>query len=158
MIYDLSFHAASASTTPDSSVYISPSVFLAASIASKSAAPVLYYLDTPTDLIDRLSDTARYNNKRPISIQNFCANLTLYALDEITAGQIAAEFVLLGGEVAQALKIKQAIDARATEAAKLQYVELLQAVVWKIHSPIDPIFHNADGTINKALVRSMLEL
>ncbi|MBT8143456.1 MAG: hypothetical protein KJO55_02080 [Gammaproteobacteria bacterium] len=111
-----------------------------------------------TDLIDRLGHEARNLGRWRIPVARFNSGLTLYALGSASAAQVATGFDLQGDELAQAQAVRTVLDGKTGMAAKFQYLEKLQAVVIRIADPNDTIFHDGGGNIDKAAVRTALEI
>ena len=107
-----------------------------------------------TDLIDRVGGV---DETRPqLLVEQFIAGFKLYALGLKTKLQASQDWDLQGQEQVQANALADELDSRVGFAAKLQYLETIHAVFALIESPNDTIYHNQDGSINKALVQSDL--
>lgn len=106
------------------------------------------------DLIDRLSG----QTTRPkLPVHQFIAGLRLYAAGKATKAEIAAAWDLQGDEATQATALANVIDGK-TAANKVPYALLVDAVALLLEVSEDTIFHNVDGTINKAKVKTVLEI
>ena len=111
-----------------------------------------------TDLIDRLSHEAGNLGRWRIPVARFNSGLTLYALGVASAAQIAAGFDLQGNELTQAQAVRAVLDGKVLITAKFEYLQKLQAVVIRLADPNDTIFHDGGGNIDKAAVKSALEI
>lgn len=102
------------------------------------------------DLIDRLAGTTIERPK--INLHRFMAAQRLYALGEWTRAALAAEFSLQGDEVTQATILADRIDAQTGAANKTLYILRLESVMMCLEDGSDRLYHNADGTVNRAKV------
>ena len=101
------------------------------------------------DLIDRISGQT---DRPKINLHRFMAMERLYALGEWTGAEVAAEFDLVGDELDQALQLKAQIDAQTGFTNKAGYVLRAESVFMCVEDGEDTLYHNVDGTINKAQV------
>lgn len=99
------------------------------------------------DLIDRISGQT---DRPKINLHRFMAAERLYALAEWTGTEISTEFDLQGDELTQALQLKAQIDAQTGFTNKANYVLRAESVFMCIEDGDDGLYHNQDGTINKA--------
>lgn len=112
-----------------------------------------------TDLIDRLSgESKEHDPVRPkIPAHQFNAGLGLYVAGKITAAEAQQDFDLQGDELTQANALIAVYDGKNT-TQKLIYHEVVKAVAYKMEHSEDTIYHNPDGTIDKAAVAVDLEI
>lgn len=102
------------------------------------------------DLIDRLAGT---DSSRPkINLHRWLGAQRLYALGEWTRAQIATEFDLQGDEATQGVAIANNIDAQSTVLNKVVYILRLESVGMCIEDLQDRLYHNADGSLNRAKI------
>ena len=106
------------------------------------------------DLIDRLAGTATDRPKLPV--HQFIAGLRLYAAGLATKAEIAADWDLQGDEATQAAALATVVDGKGTAANKALYALQVDAVCMLLEHHQDHIVHNADGTVNKAKVKTLL--
>ena len=105
------------------------------------------------DLIDRIAGMADVGEVRPkINLHRFMGTERLYALGEWTGAEIAAEFDLQGDELTQANQLKAQIDAQTGVADKALYILRVESVCMCLEDGADRLYHNQDGTINRAKV------
>jgi len=102
------------------------------------------------DLIDRISGAAIDRPK--INLHRFMAAERLYALGEWTRTELAAEFDLQGDEASQGVQLADRIDAQSNITNKIVYLMRLESVMMCIEDGDDRLYHNPDGTVNKAKV------
>ena len=102
------------------------------------------------DLIDRLAGTTTERPK--INLHRFVGAEQLYALGEWTRQQIAAEFDLQGDEAAQGVQLADAIDVASPALNKLIYIMRVNSVLMCMEDGDDRLYHNPDGTVNRAKV------
>ena len=108
------------------------------------------------DLIDRLAGTTTERPK--INLHRFIGAEQLYALGEWTRAQVAAEFDLQGDEIAQGVQLADKIDAASTALNKVIYILRIQSVMMCMEDGDDRLYHNADGTVNRAKVAEDLQI
>ena len=102
------------------------------------------------DLIDRLAGTT---NERPkINLHRFVGVERLYAFGEWTRAQIAAEFDLQGDEAGQAGQLADEIDSNVQPSNKALYIARVESVCMCLEDGDDRLYHNTDGTVNRAKV------
>ena len=102
------------------------------------------------DLIDRIAGT---DDSRPkINLHRFMAAERLYALGEWTGAQLAAEFDFQGDELTQAMQLKAQIDGQTGAANKTLYILRVESVCMCLEDGQDRLYHNEDGTVNRAKV------
>ncbi|MHC4413228.1 MAG: hypothetical protein ACYSW6_09735 [Planctomycetota bacterium] len=104
------------------------------------------------DLIDRISGQDETRPK--LLIEQFVAGLELYALGLKTKFQVSQDWDLQGQEQSQANAIATAVDSAVGLSAKLQLLAKIRAISSLVEMDSDTIYHNQDGTVNKALVIS----
>ena len=102
------------------------------------------------DLIDRLAGTTIERPK--INLHRFVGAEQLYALGEWTRQQIAAEFDLQGDEATQGGQLADAIDIASPALNKVIYILRINSVLMCMEDGDDRLYHNTDGTVNKAKV------
>ena len=108
------------------------------------------------DLIDRL---AGITIERPkINLHRFIGAEQLYALGEFTRAEVAAEFDLQGDEATQGVQLANAIDAASPALNKLIYIQRVNSVLMCMEDGDDRLYHNANGTVNKAKVAEDLQI
>jgi len=111
------------------------------------------------DLIDRLAGTSEVVDGRPkINLHRFMGAERLYALGEWTGAEIAAEFDLQGDELTQANQLKAQIDAQVGAEAKALYILRVESVCMCLEDSTDRLYHNQDGTVNRAQVYEDLQI
>jgi hypothetical protein len=110
------------------------------------------------DLIDRISGVSEGEGRPKIHLHRFMAAQRLYALGEWTRSEIATEFDLQGDEATQASHLADKIDAQTGTANKTVYVLRADAVFMCVEDGDDGLYHNADGTVDKAQVQEDLLL
>ena len=108
------------------------------------------------DLIDRLAGTDETRPK--IAVHQFTAGLVLYASGAVTGSEVAQDWDLQGAELTQANALAAAVDAKSTALLKTIYVLKVNSVCMLLEDTNDTIYHNPDGTINKARVAADLEI
>jgi len=101
------------------------------------------------DLIDRISGQT---DRPKINLHRFIGAERLYAFGEWTRVEIAAEFDLQGDEATQAGQLADVIDDNVQPVNKALYILRVESVCMCIEDGNDGLYHNPDGTINKALV------
>ena len=109
-----------------------------------------------SDLIDRISGAAVARSK--INLHRFIGAERLYAFAEWTRAQIATEFDLQGDEATQGGQLADKIDAATGAANKTLYILRCESVMMCIEDGGDRLYHNADGTVNKAKVYEDLQV
>lgn len=107
-----------------------------------------------SDLIDRISGKAVDRPK--INVHRFIGVERLYALGEWTRAEIAAEFDLQGDEATQGTTLADRIDGQSNVTNKVIYIMRVESVCMCIEDHEDRLYHNADGTVNKAKVQEDL--
>lgn len=106
------------------------------------------------DLIDRL---AGIDPDRPkIPVHQFAARLKLYAAGTITAAEAIQDWDLQGSELTQAQTLRSALDAQTGGLNKLIYCTKVESIFELTEIAEDRVYHNADGTIKKALIATHL--
>lgn len=101
------------------------------------------------DLIDRLSGQT---DRPKLPVHQFVAGLRLYAAALATRAEVAAAWDLQGDEATQATALADQVDLQTTAANKALYALRVDAVALLLEITEDTIYHNLDGTINKAKV------
>ena len=101
------------------------------------------------DLIDRISGQT---DRPKINLHRFIGCERLYALGEWGRAQIAAEFDLQGDEATQASALADNIDAETGASNKALYILRVESVCMCVEDGDDTLYHNPDGTIDKAQV------
>jgi len=101
------------------------------------------------DLIDRISGQT---DRPKINLHRFIGLERLYALGEWSRVQIAAEFDLQGDEATQGSALADNIDAQTGASNKALYILRVESVCMCVEDGEDTLYHNPDGTIDKALV------
>ena len=106
------------------------------------------------DLIDRISGASvRMDPPRPkINLHRFMGAERLYALGEWTRAEIAAEFDLQGDEATQGTQLADEIDAQSNITNKALYILRVESVCMCLEDSDDRLYHNQDGTVNRAKV------
>ncbi len=112
------------------------------------------------DLIDRLSGASKQEDPpRPqIKLHEFFSNLRLYAIGKMTAAETKVDLDLQGAELTQANLLIAELDTRVGATDKIEYVLQTEAVAAKLPDDTDTIYHNPDGTIDKARVQVDLDI
>jgi hypothetical protein len=108
------------------------------------------------DLIDRI--TGLDPSRPKINIHRFIATERLYAFGEWTRAQLATEFNLQGAEATQASQLADKIDAVTGATNKTLYILRAESVLMCIEDPDDRLYHNTDGTVNRAKVYEDLQV
>ena len=108
------------------------------------------------DLIDRLAGTTTERPK--INLHRFVGAEQLYAVGVFTRAEIAAEFDMQGDEATQGVQLADAIDAASTALNKVIYILRANSVLMCLEDGEDRLYHNANGTVNKAKVAEDLLL
>lgn len=111
------------------------------------------------DLIDRIVYDAAQTGRPAINMHRWVGVQRLYALSEWTAAQIGAEFDITGhaDEERQATQIKTAIDA-LNSTNRVIYLGRVEGVLYCAQDRDDRLYHNADGTLNKAKIFEDLQI
>ena len=102
------------------------------------------------DLIDRLAGTTTERPK--INLHRFVGAEQLYAVGVFTRAEIAAEFDMQGDEATQGVQLANAIDAASPALNKLIYIQRVNSVLMCVEDGGDRLYHNQDGTVNKAKI------
>jgi len=76
----------------------------------------------------------------------------LYAFGEWTRAQIAAEFDLQGDEAVQGTQLANQIDSNVQPSNKALYILRVESVCMCLEDGDDRLYHNPDGTVNRAKV------
>jgi len=76
----------------------------------------------------------------------------LYALGEWSRSALAAEFGLEGAAATQANQLADQIDAQTGASNKALYILRVESVCMCVEDGGDRLYHNTDGTVNKAKV------
>ena len=103
------------------------------------------------DLIDRISGES-VPDRPKINLHRFIAVERLYAFGEWTRAEIAAEFDLQGDEATQGAALADNIDAELKAVDKALYILRVESVCMCIEDGSDTLYHNPDGTVDKAKV------
>lgn len=103
------------------------------------------------DLIDRISG-ASVPDRPKLNLHRFMGAERLYAFGEWTRAQIAAEFDLQGDEATQGAALADNIDAQVGGSNKALYILRVESVCMCLEDGEDRLYHNQDGTVNKAKV------
>ena len=106
------------------------------------------------DLIDRLAGTG---DRPKINLHRFMGAEQLYTLGEWTRAEIATEFDLQGDEATQGALLADSIDGNSTALNKLIYVMRVNSVLLCLEDGDDRLYHNEDGTVNRAKVYEDLQ-
>ena len=102
------------------------------------------------DLIDRIAGTT---DERPkINLHRFIGVERLYAFGVWTRAEIAAEFDLQGDEATQAGALADQIDSNVQPSNKALYILRVESVCMCLEDHDDRLYHNPDGTVNRAKV------
>ena len=106
------------------------------------------------DLIDRISGASilQIPPRPKINLHRFVAVERLYALGEWSRAEVAAEFDLQGDEATQGGALADNIDAQTGASAKTLYILRVESVCMCVEDGDDTLYHNPDGTIDKAQV------
>jgi hypothetical protein len=115
------------------------------------------------DLIDRLAGTpALETDGRPkINLHRWMGVQRLYTGGEWTRAQIVAEFGLQGGEATQAGQLADKVDSFTGGSGPLNkviYLGRIEGVLMCMEDGNDRLYHNADGTLNRAKVLEDLQI
>lgn len=114
------------------------------------------------DLIDRISGISLSQSPpRPkINVHAWIGMQRLYALNVLTRTQVGTEFDIIGNvdEERQATQIANQIDAQSNATTKTIYVGRVEAVLLCVESARISFYRNPDGTVNKPLVFSHLQI
>lgn len=107
------------------------------------------------DLIDRISgESLNLVPSRPkINLHRFIGVERLYAFGEWTRTQIATEFDLQDDEATQAGLIADKIDGEIGASNKALYILRVESVMLCTEDHLDRLYHNGDGSVNKAKVQ-----
>lgn len=111
-----------------------------------------------TDFIDRLEGASVDHDppREVIDNHQFWAGYLLYADGAWTAAEARGFFDLQGDELTQVLSFKAVLDAISTLAGKNAYLAKAEAIGLWIQTGGDTVYHNPDGSINKARVAADL--
>ena len=109
------------------------------------------------DLIDRISG-ASVPDRPKINLHRFIGAERLYAFGEWTRGEIAAEFDLQGDEATQGAALADNIDGVPQAEAKALYILRVESVCMCLEDHNDRLYHNPDGTVNKAKVLEDIQI
>ena len=105
------------------------------------------------DLIDRIAGTGGVTETgRKLNLHRFIGVERLYAFGEWTRGEVAAEFDLQGDEATQAGQLADEIDANVQPSNKVLYILRVESVCMCLEDRRDGLYHNPDGTVNRAKV------
>ncbi len=102
------------------------------------------------DLIDRLAGTT--GSRPKLNLHRWIGVQRLYAFGEWTRTQIATEFDLKGDEATQAAVLADKIDAQTGASNKTLYILRVESVLMCLEDSTDRLYHNVDGTVNRAKV------
>lgn len=112
------------------------------------------------DLIDRIAgrlDDGSGATRPKIPIHSFIGGYRLYVAGLVTRAELAQDYDLQGDELTQAVALADAVDAESTALAKMRYVLTVEGVCFRIEDhEDDTLYHNPDGTIDKAKVAADL--
>ncbi len=113
------------------------------------------------DLIDRIAGTG--DRSRKINLHRWLGVQRLYTLAEWTRVQIGTEFDITGNvdEERQATQIADKIDSFGGGSGPLNkviYIGRLEGVFMCLEDSNDKLYHNGDGTVNKAKVFEDLQI
>ncbi len=114
------------------------------------------------DLIDRIAGTNR-DVRHKINLHRWIGVQRLYALNEWTRAQIAADFDLIGfvDEERQATQIATVIDSFTGGNASLNkiiYIGRIEGVMMCMEDSNDRLYHNTDGTLNRPKILEDLQI
>lgn len=104
------------------------------------------------DLIDRIAGMGMDPPRPKINLHRFIGVERLYAFGEWTRAEVAAEFDLQGDEATQAGQLADEIDGNAKAADKALYILRVESVCMCLEDGSDRLYHNADGSVNRAKV------
>jgi len=102
------------------------------------------------NLIDRIVGDDPTRPK--INLHRFMGVERLYALGELTGGEIATEFDLQGNEATQAGLLADEIDSQVGASDKALYILRVESVLMCLEDHDDRLYHNPDGSVNTARV------
>lgn len=102
------------------------------------------------DLIDRIAGTTLERPK--INLHRFIGAERLYAFEEWTRADIAAEFDLQGNELTQAEQLADKIDSNVQPVNKALYILRVESVCMCLEDGEDRLYHNQDGSIDRPRV------
>ena len=113
------------------------------------------------DLIDRIAGEGDHSRK--INLHRWVGVQRLYALAEWTRAQIGAEFGITGNvdEERQATQIADKIDSFTGNNGprdKIIYIGRVEGVFMCLEDYSDRLYHNGNGTVNKAKVFEDLQI
>jgi len=112
------------------------------------------------DVIDRISGASvdMVPSRPKLNLHRFMGAERLYAFGEWTGAQIVTEFDLQGDELTQATQIKTNIDAASNATNKTLYILRVESVLMCLEDGDDRLYHNTDGSVNKAKVYEDLQI
>jgi hypothetical protein len=108
-----------------------------------------------TDLVDRIAGTG---TRPKINLHRFIGAERLYAFGEWTRAQLATEFDLQSSEATQGGQLADKIDAQTGASNKALYILRAESVMLCLEDRDDRLYHNVDGTINRAKVYEDLQI
>lgn len=117
-----------------------------------------------SDLIDRIAginqDPGDLRQDYKIHVSQFLGRFVLVASGDMTGAEASQDLSLVGDEITDMIDMSDVMNAKPTQSAKLFYIQKIFSVGTIIEEGLegDTHFHNPDGTLNKALARSTLEI
>lgn len=115
------------------------------------------------DLIDRIAFSDEITGRPKINLHRWMGVQRLYTVSEWTRAEIGAEFGITGNtdEERQATQIADKIDSFTGGSAALNkviYLGRIEGVLMCAEAGDDRLYHNTDGTLNKAKIYEDLQI